>query len=122
LVDDDADSAEILGIMLESAGYEPCVIVADGVTDVLPLATHFGPRVALIDLGLPQMDGYALLATMKKEPTLAGCRFFALTGYTGAEERRRCQESGFEGHITKPVDLPELLAAIADRADVAAPD
>jgi CheY-like chemotaxis protein len=110
VVDDHVDSAEMLGMLLEQAGCE--VRLAHCAGEARPAAIAFLPHVALIDIGLPDMDGHDLLAALRAEDTLAGCRFVALTGYAVDDLERRGKAGGFELHLTKPVDFPALYKAV----------
>jgi CheY-like chemotaxis protein len=79
IVDDNADSADLLAFVLARAGYE--LRVAGTPAAALALADEFCPQIALIDIGLPDMDGYELLGVLRRKPQLDQCRFIAVTGY-----------------------------------------
>jgi CheY-like chemotaxis protein len=65
--------------------------------------------VVLCDIGLPGgMDGYAVARALRQDPMLASTLLIAATGYGQEEDQRRCQEAGFDAHLTKPVDFTEL--------------
>ena len=111
LVDDNADAAEMLAEILRQAGHE-VLVVHDG-PSALAAADRFTPDVALLDIGLPVMDGYDLarrLRAMLASPP----RLVALTGYGQEHDRRRSSEAGFDEHLVKPVDIATVLAAIDD--------
>jgi signal transduction histidine kinase/ActR/RegA family two-component response regulator len=114
LVEDNADAADMLRRLLEVAGHRVRV-AADGVEGLAALRES-PPEVALIDIGLPRMDGYEVArqarASMdgKRRPLLV-----ALTGYGLAEDRRRAIESGFDEHLVKPVE-PAALDKVLARA------
>jgi CheY-like chemotaxis protein len=72
---------------------------------------HLRPDVALIDIGLPGLDGYSLAAQLRS--TGLGTYLIALTGYGLAEDRSRAHESGFNAHLTKPPPMDRLLALVA---------
>lgn len=110
VVDDHVDSAEILGVLLEQAGCE--VRSAHSAAEALTAAIEFLPHVALIDIVLPDMDGHDLLAALRAQAALAGCRFVALTGYAVDDLERRGKADGFELHLTKPVDFPALYKVV----------
>src|SRR5207253_1402961 len=74
----------------------------------LGAAASFQPDVALLDLGLPRMDGLELARRVRQVPGLTALPLVALTGYGQEEDRRRCHTAGFQFHFLKPVD-PELL-------------
>jgi two-component system, sensor histidine kinase len=68
----------------------------------------FQPEIALIDLGLPGIDGYALAELVRRDPRTRGVRLAALTGYGRPEDQKRARAAGFDAHLTKPVS-PEAL-------------
>jgi CheY-like chemotaxis protein len=70
--------------------------------------------VALLDIGLPVMDGYALAARLRQEPSLAGIKLVALTGYGQDSDRQRAQAAGFDLHLVKPVKPEELLGLLRE--------
>jgi CheY-like chemotaxis protein len=84
----------------------------DGPT-ALVTASDFRPDVAILDIGLPVMDGYELAARLKDHPRLRSLRLVALTGYGQAEDRIRTTAAGFATHLVKPVDREKLRASIA---------
>jgi CheY-like chemotaxis protein len=108
IVDDNADAAELLGMLLRANGHS--VLLAHDPLEALRAAEAFQPQVALLDIGLPVMDGYELAAQLRK--TAAACRLIALTGYGQDADRRRSEASGFDGHLVKPVDLDLLIATV----------
>jgi CheY-like chemotaxis protein len=71
------------------------------------------PDVVLCDIGLPGLDGYGVVRELRRTPATAGARIIAVTGYGGAEDRRRSKEAGFDAHLTKPADPAELREAVA---------
>ena len=79
-----------------------------------------GGDVAIVDLGLPGLDGLRLAEQLRQRLGSAAPRLIALTGYGGAEDRARSVAAGFEAHLTKPVDLTHLIALLA-RDDAATP-
>ena len=109
LVDDNRDAADLLGEVLRLRGHH-VEIAYDG-PGALQLARGFAPEVAVIDIGLPVMDGYEL-AEHLREHGLAACRFIALTGFGQEHDRAKSAAAGFAGHLVKPVVLDKLLAAV----------
>jgi CheY-like chemotaxis protein len=106
VVDDNKDAAELLAEALRAMGHR-----ADAVFD--PLAAlkaipQFSPDVVLLDIGLPVMDGYELAEKIRHTSGGNSVRLFAVTGYGQTADRRRSLESGFEHHLSKPVDLEKL--------------
>ena len=82
-------------------------------TGALRVAAEFRPRLALLDIGLPVMDGFELARRMRELPGLEGVALVALTGYGQPADRERSRIAGFDLHLTKPVEVPELEAVIA---------
>jgi two-component system, OmpR family, response regulator len=79
----------------------------------LELASHFRPSVAMMDIGLPDIDGFELAARFRQLDETRGTRLVAITGYGHADDRRRTAAAGFEHHLVKPVE-PERLNAVLD--------
>ena len=109
VVDDNEDAGSLMGEMLRSIGHEVCV-AQDG-PRALEALDNFTPEVAILDIGLPVMDGYELAAALLARfgPTL---RLMAVTGYGQEQDKIRTQRAGFEAHFVKPVGLGKVLAAI----------
>jgi signal transduction histidine kinase len=110
VVEDNDDAREMLHMLLEGAGHV-VEVAADGPNGLARLQA-FKPDVALIDVGLPGLDGYALARMARAQPETSGIRLVALTGYGQAEDRARALAAGFDRHVTKPVDplaLEELV-------------
>jgi len=110
VVDDHVDSADVIATALELHGYEPRV--AYDPLGALALALEFRPKIAILDINLPTMDGYELGAALRDD--LPECRFIALTGDASRLNRLRSQWAGFHGYLTKPVGLEELLLAVGE--------
>jgi PAS domain S-box-containing protein len=106
VVDDNTDAADLLSELLEILGHEVRT-AADG-PSAIATACEVVPHVVLCDIGLPLLDGYAVVAQMRAQPELAATRFVALTGYGRAEDRERSQASGFYAHLIKPADVVQL--------------
>jgi CheY-like chemotaxis protein len=81
---------------------------APDVPSALRLAQEKRPDVALLDIGLPQMDGYELGQRLRQLPGLDALRLVALTGYGQASDRERSRALGFAAHLVKPIDLDAL--------------
>lgn len=111
VVDDNADAAESLAVLLALQGHETRLALTGA--EALEAAWAFGPDVALLDLGLPAMDGYELAARLRAMPQLRGIRLVALTGYGRSEDRQRTRAAGFDDHLVKPVDLAALTRALS---------
>lgn len=109
VVDDNEDAGSLMGEMLRSIGHEVCV-AQDG-PRALEALEHFTPEVAILDIGLPVMDGYELAAALLARFG-SGVRLMAVTGYGQEQDKIRTQRAGFEAHFVKPVGLGKVLAAI----------
>jgi PAS domain S-box-containing protein len=108
VVDDNVDAAEMLAELLRARGYATST-AHDGPV-ALELARTFHPDIALIDIGLPVMDGYELARRLRG--MLGGVRLIAVTGYGQQGDRDRSHDAGFDAHLVKPVSLDVLHAAL----------
>ena len=120
VVEDSIDSAETLGELIKRWGHE--VRLAHDGASALRVAREFRPEVILLDIGLPDMDGYAVAHRLRGED-LGGNILVALTGYGEAQDRARAQQAGFDRHLTKPVEpghLRELFRGAGSPASGAA--
>jgi len=106
VVEDDGDAREGLRLLLESWGFR-VEEARDGVSAIAS-ATARPPHVAIIDVGLPDMEGYELARRLRTVLGETRMVLIALTGYVGGEDRRRAFDSGFDAFLTKPVDVPKL--------------
>ena len=109
LVDDSVDTCEMTAEVLRAHGFE--VVVASSAHAALALLPTFSPEVALLDIALPEMDGYELARRIAISQT--GCRLIALTGYGSESDRQRARNAGFAAHLTKPVRIAAIIAAIS---------
>ncbi|HSL20076.1 MAG TPA: ATP-binding protein [Vicinamibacterales bacterium] len=114
VVDDNRDAAEMLAEMLRMAGYETRVAY-DG-PNALRIASTYRPEIALLDIGLPVMDGYEL-ARHLRGGVAPGVRLVAVTGYGTERDQRLARQAGFDAHLVKPVDLDVLANIIELLAD-----
>ena len=113
VVEDEADNRELLVLLLRRRGIE--VHAAANGTEGVRLMREISPDVGLIDIGLPDLDGYEV---GRRARSLLGEKILlvALTGYGHPQARRRTKEAGFDVHLTKPVDMKRLVAMIKERA------
>lgn len=112
LVDDNADAGATTALVLEQLGHE--VRVAQTATAGLAECIRYQPTVAILDIGLPDMDGYALAAMIRRTPSAP--RLVALTGYGQQADLGRASEAGFDMHLTKPATLDDLRRAVSGGA------
>jgi CheY-like chemotaxis protein len=82
-------------------------------TDALAKLPEFNPEIVLLDIGLPEIDGYEIARRIRGSPDHRGVRLIALTGYGQAEDRQRAKASGFDAHLVKPVEFAALQRALA---------
>jgi PAS domain S-box-containing protein len=111
IVEDNDDARESLRLLLEGLGHR--VIAAGDGSEGLTLAQAHTPEVALIDLGLPGLDGYEVARTLRASPMGKTMTLIAVTGYGQAEDRQRSKEAGFDAHLVKPVSQALLSSLIA---------
>jgi CheY-like chemotaxis protein len=111
LVDDNLDAATSLATLLGLLGHE-VEVVHDGPAALAAARTN-APDVALVDIGLPGMDGYAVARRMR-ERSGKKVMLVALTGYGSEEDRERALAAGFDHHLVKPVDLDTLEGLVAE--------
>jgi len=107
IVDDNQDAGTMLGYMLEAAGY--MVRVESDAASAIRASREFGVEVFILDIGLPDMDGYELARRLRADERNAGTAIIALTGYGQAEDRALSDAAGFDHHFVKPADHKELL-------------
>jgi PAS domain S-box-containing protein len=110
LVDDNKDAAEMLSMLLVDAGHT--VRVAHDPASALSLAPEMGAEVALLDIGLPVMDGYQLGNELRRRLGDRAPALVALTGFSQEQDRRRTADAGFAAHLVKPIDPQQLLEVI----------
>lgn len=121
VADDLRDNADSLAMLVESRGHE--VRIAYDGEQALNLAELFRPDVALLDLGMPNLNGYDACRRIREQPWGRRIVLIAQSGWGQAEDRRRSAEAGFDHHIVKPFDPGELLTLLHTVATVrAAPD
>lgn len=117
VVDDNPDAAESCARLIELLGHQ-CEFVVDS-REALEAARRLRPHVAILDIGLPHLDGWQLAALMRKEFGWEGIRLVALTAYGEDEDRVRSRHAGFDAHVVKPVSLPLLESILKTVAGAA---
>lgn len=111
VVDDNVDAADMLAEALQLEGHE--VRVCHDGPAALSCLERFVPDVAILDIGLPVMDGNELARRLRQRPELKGLRMIAITGYGRDSDKMGTRDSGFDHHLVKPLDLAELAAVMA---------
>ncbi|WP_345814512.1 PAS domain S-box protein [Paraburkholderia sp. PREW-6R] len=112
IVDDNRDAADSLGMLCETENHQ--IRVAYSAAEALEVAKDFQPDVALLDIGLPVMDGYELAGRLRATCD-APLLLIAITGYGQPEDRVRAQAAGFDLHFVKPVKVESLLESLSSR-------
>jgi signal transduction histidine kinase len=112
VADDNQDAANTLAMLLRLAGHE--VRTAHGGEAALTLASTFQPEIALLDIGMPDLNGYEVARQLRRSDCGKDLRLIALTGWGQDEDKRRAHDAGFDYHLTKPVD-PLRLDALLSR-------
>ena len=116
IVDDNRDGAAMLAEMLSAFGYETR-FVHDGPSAFI-VAEQFQPHIALLDLGLPVIDGFEVARRFADNPRLRRTRLVAVTGYGQVQDRAQSARAGFVAHLVKPVDVEQLRAVLDAMQDV----
>ena len=110
VVDDNHDAAHMLASVLEAAGHQ-VKVVADA-SSTLALAAEEPPQAFILDIGLPDMDGYELAKRLRAEAKTAKALYIALTGYGQPHDRAMSRAAGFDHHFVKPVDMQDLVKVL----------
>jgi two-component system, chemotaxis family, CheB/CheR fusion protein len=111
IVDDNADAAETLRLLMKSMGGNEVRTASSG-PEALKAAAQLHPDIVLLDLSMPGMDGFEVARRMRAEPWGRGALLVALTGWGQEQHRRRSIEAGFDRHMTKPADVETLRAVL----------
>jgi PAS domain S-box-containing protein len=115
-IDDEEDALTLLRVVLEAAGAE--VTTLSSPVTALECIAEIKPHVVVVDLGMPEMDGFELITRIRKsaDPAVRHVPAAALTAFARSEDRTKALRSGFEMHLAKPVDPGELVASVATLA------
>jgi CheY-like chemotaxis protein len=113
VADDNTDAADSLAMILEMAGHDVRV-VHDG-RAALSVAQSFRPDIVLLDIGMPQLNGYEVAQALRQEPWGGNITLIALTGWGQESDRLKAMDAGFDRHLTKPVD-PDTLEQLMGSA------
>jgi CheY-like chemotaxis protein len=112
VADDNNDALESLATLLQLSGHE--VYTAANGAVALESAEQHRPEVALLDIGMPKLDGYEVARRIRAQPWGQRITLVALTGWGQDSDRRRSQEAGFDSHLVKPLDLDKLTELLAE--------
>ncbi|MES2831810.1 MAG: response regulator [Pseudomonadota bacterium] len=110
LIEDNEDGRDMMATMLSGYGHD-VLEAADGI-EGLRIAASGRPDIALVDIGLPSIDGYEVARRLRANPDTSEIRLIALTGYGLAEDQRRAIDAGFDLHLVKPVNFELLMIAV----------
>ena len=106
VADDSVASRELIREVLEMSGYE--VVEAFDGQEALSLARENSPDLVLVDIQMPRLDGYGVLRELRADPRFSDLRVVALTAFAMQGDSERALNAGFDGYITKPVDIASL--------------
>jgi CheY-like chemotaxis protein len=109
IADDNRDAADSMGMLLELGGHE--VIVAHSGAEALAKGREHHPDVVILDIGMPDINGYEVARTARAEDWGKSALLMALTGWGHADDKERARSAGFDRHLTKPVD-PDVVEEI----------
>jgi two-component system, cell cycle response regulator DivK len=115
LVEDNEKNMKLFRDILEATGYMP--LEASSGEEALALATGSTPALVLMDIQLPDMDGIEALRRLREDDRTAGIPVLALTAQAMHGDRERFLSAGFDGYLSKPVDVPELIATVRRYCD-----
>jgi signal transduction histidine kinase/ActR/RegA family two-component response regulator len=119
VVDDNKDAADTLAALLGMSGF--VVRVAYTAESALEVVQAFAPRIGVLDIGLPGMDGYELARRLRAQVAHSNCKLIALTGYGQEKDVKTALSAGFDAHLTKPVEPDALLRLMASLVPAAEP-
>lgn len=111
VVDDNADAASTLCMLLEMLGHT--VVTADSGQGAIVLSEQFRPQIIFMDLGMPEMDGFAAAKRIREKPWGENIVIVALSGWGQDEDKRKSKEAGFDHHLVKPAELSELKKVLS---------
>jgi signal transduction histidine kinase/CheY-like chemotaxis protein len=115
VVDDNLDAARSLARLLKLEGHD-AEVAHDGM-EAIEKAAAYKPEVILLDIGMPQMNGYDACRKIREEPWGERIKIIALTGWGQQEDRRKTRDAGFDAHLVKPVDLETLREMLTDNGN-----
>jgi len=107
IVDDNADAADLLAILLRTAGHQ--VEVAYSGPTAVAVALTQQPHVIFLDIAMPKMDGLKVARQLREKPATQAALIVAVTGFGRDDDRERTQQAGFDLHLVKPVHPTQIL-------------
>ena len=119
VVDDYLDTARVCAKMLRSAGFE--VATASDGFEALKISSEFEPSVVLLDIGLPNIDGFEVARRLRADAKFESVILVAFSAYGSQESRSRAKETGFDHFLVKPVSFNQLLSVLAEGRRVGMP-
>jgi CheY-like chemotaxis protein len=118
VADDDREAADVLAEVMRTLGCD-AQVAYDG-DEAVTLARRYRPHLAILDLGMPRMNGYEAARRIRAEPRASGVRIVALSGWGRAEDRRQAVEAGFDQHLVKPARIEDLQQLARSAEQIAA--
>ena len=109
---DAEDAADALALMLETSGHKVRRVYSG--QEALKIASDFVPEVVLLDLGLPDTDGYTVAQQLRTRANLSSAMIIAVSGYGSDQDRARSAAAGIDCHMVKPISYAELFGAIGE--------
>jgi CheY-like chemotaxis protein len=113
VADDNRDSADSCAMLLRMSGHE--VRTAYSGREALSVGAEFAPQLVLLDIGMPEMNGYEVASQIRAAGWGTGVRLVAVTGWSQEEDKRQARIAGFDHHVAKPLD-PDALRELTERA------
>lgn len=111
VVDDNRDAADLTAELLGLNGH--IAVVAYGGQEGIRAAIAFAPHVVLLDLGMPEVDGFAVASALRQIPTLQQPTLIAYTAWNDPQTRQRTRDAGFDHHVVKPAKFEDMLIMVA---------
>jgi CheY-like chemotaxis protein len=111
VVDDNADAANTLNMLLDASGHE--VFTEYTAVKAIERTREVHPQVCLLDIGLPDMDGCELARRLRALPGMAKATMIAVSGYGQEQDKQRSADAGFDHHLVKPINTGKLLKLLA---------
>ena len=111
VVEDNLDNYDLVRFLLQQEGYT--VLGASDGRQGLAMVREQQPDIVLLDLSIPEIDGWALATQLKADPQTAHIAILAITGHTLPGDRQRALDAGCDDYISKPLDIPQFLQTVA---------